>query len=255
MGKSQQMGQLEHTVALIQKRWGTRALRRAREKDASAEPAALSTGFPSVDGILGIGGLPMGRIVEMIGSNTAGQNVLVAMTLRQAQQGNQQIAYVDVDNSIDPDLMARCGVRLDALTLLRPRGFGRRFEDAIEMTNGLLREGRIGILVFDRLHPMLSKADLVALDKALRQWLAILSHSQCTLIFQTETILPDVYLPGLSLPFFASVRLAFDREEWSHHHYRVSGLRSRVTVLKNKLAPANQSTHIRMTFNGKIHVR
>ena len=255
MGKRRQMGQLEQTVTLIQKRWGHRALRRARDKDPSAEPVVLSTGFQSVDGILGIGGLPMGRIIEMIGSNTAGQNVLAAMTFCQAQRGNQQIAYVDVDNSIDLDLMVRCGVRLDALTLLRPRGFGRRFEDALEMAHGLLREGRIGVLVFDRLHPMLSRDDLIALDKALRQWLAILNHSQCTLIFQTETVLPDVYLPGLSLPFFASVRLAFDREEWDHRHYRISGLSSRVTVLKNKMAPANQSAQIRMTFNGKIHVK
>ena len=255
MDKRRQMGQLEQTVTLIQKRWGDRALRRARDKDPSAEPVVLSTGFPSVDGILGIGGLPMGRIIEMIGSNSAGQNVLAAMTLRQAQQRNQQIAYVDVDNGVDLEMMARCGLSLDALTLLRPRGLGRGFEEAIEMTHGLLREGRIGVVVFDRLHPMLSRDDLVALDKALRQWLAILNHSQCTLIFQTETILPDVYLPGLSLPFFASVRLAFDRDEWEHRHYRISGLSSRVTVLKNKMAPANQSAQIRMTFNGKIHVR
>jgi hypothetical protein len=125
-------------------------------------------------------------------------------------------------------------------------------QEALRMTDGLFRDGRAAVVVFDRLHPLLSRDDLVSLDRALRQWLPILNFSQGTLIFQTETILPDVYPSDISLPFFASVRLGFSQEEWTHQHHRVSGLSSCVTVIKNKLAPASESVRIRATFNGKV---
>ena len=248
MGKRPDLAQLEHTVTLVQKRWGARALRKANEHDR-AEPAVLSTGFESVDRLLDPGGLPRGRITELIASGTAGQISLAAMTLGQAQRHGLQTAVVDMSDSIDPDFVVRCGVHLDTLIILKPWGLGQ----AVQMMDDLLRENGVGAVLFDRLHPMLSAKDVSTLDRALRQWLPILDRSRCTLIFYTETVLPGVYPQGLSLPYFASLRLAFEREDWVRHRRRVVGVASRVTVVKSRSASIGRSVRIEVSLNGSVH--
>jgi recombination protein RecA len=233
---------LEFTVAAIQKRWGPRAMHKARE---APPPPVCSTGFAALDETLGLGGLPQGRFTELIGCGTAGQFSVAASTLAQAQRLGQQVAYVDAWATVDVEALVRWGVRLDALVILRPRGFAH----ALTMTGDLVRTRGVGTVVFDRLHDLSLLADgeaSRALDQALRDWAPRLDRSLGTFLFLTETTSPGLYPDGLPLPYFASIRLLFARLEWLRRGKKVTGFASEVTILKNKLGPAGKG--VRLTF-------
>lgn len=235
--------QLEQAITLIQKRWGSSAIRKVRETDAS--PPVLSTGFRDVDLALGIDGFPKGRISELVASGTSGQATLAVKVLCQAQYLGQQAVYVDVDHTVDLDFLACCGVHFDSLVILRPFSF----HHALEMTGDLIREGGAGVVFFDRIHPMLNQADISRLDRALCEWNLALNRSLCTLLFLTKTMSIDRYPIGLTLPYFTAVRLAFERQDWLYCRGQVSGCISKVTILKNKLGPSGRSVLIKAIFN------
>ena len=119
------------------------------------------------------------------------------------------------------------------------------------MTGDLLRGGGIGAVVFDHISDLLPDG-VDALDVALRDWNPTLNRSLCTLIFLTETLSDDAYPAGLPLPFFASARLLFQRQEWLYRRRRVTGLTSKVTVLKNKFGPSGQSALIQVKYTNGI---
>ena len=240
---------LQHTVSILQNRFGTRAIRKMESSDA-APPPALSTGLRAVDGMLGIGGLPKGRITEVMGVGTAGQATLAAKAMDQAQQEGQQMLYVDVYHDVDLDFLHRCGVRFDALTILRPWSFAH----GLEMAGDFIRGGGAGIIVWDRIPAAPPEPDAFdRLDTALREWNLWLGRSLSVLLFLTEVPSPQVYPSGLSLPFFASLRLLCERQEWLRRTQQVTGFTSRVSVLKNRFGPSGQSALIRVKFTNGIH--
>lgn len=247
MARTRRSRKLQHTISTIQQRWGPTAIRTARESAVVPDPPALPTGFRAVDQLLGIGGLPRGRITELIASGTAGQATLAAKTLAQAQRLGQQVAWVDIAHTVDLDFLARCGVRFDALTILRPWDFAH----ALAMTGDLLRGEGIGVLVLDRVADLLPDEEN-ALDIALREWNPLLSRTLCTLIALTETPSTGVYPSGLSLPFFASVRLQFQRWNWLYRRNRVVGFTSNVAVLKNRFGPSGRSALIQVHYANGI---
>lgn len=247
--KNERMRKMEYAIQLIQKRWGSQAIHKASQAPITNECPVIPTGFRNVDEALAIGGFPRGRMSELIASGTAGQATLLAKTLRQAQYTGQQAVYVDVDHAIDLDFMSRCGVALDSLIILRPLGFCH----ALQMTGDLIREGGADLLVFDRVHPSLASTDVAGMDQALREWNLMLQRSLSTILFLTETVSIDWYPAGLALPFFTSVRLSFEQQEWLRHRRRVSGFVSRVTVLKNKLGSSGQTVLIKIMFSNHIH--
>jgi recombination protein RecA len=241
---------MEHTVAAIQQRWGTRAIRPARKADAPKRETALSTGFENIDRALGIGGFPRGRISELVGFGTAGQVTLAAKALYEAQRAGQQAVYVDMHQAIDLDFLSRCGVKMRQLAVLRPVGF----RHAIEMTDDLIRGGGAGVIIFDRIHPLLAgTSDLYLFERALREWNTLLSQSLCTLLVLTEALFLDAYPAGPTLPHFASVRLAFEWQNWLYSREQFVGFVSRVTILKNRAGPSGRSLPIRVTFSNHIH--
>lgn len=248
--KSTKMQRMEHTVAVIQQRWGTRAIRPARKVETPTQEAVLSTGFANVDRALGIGGFPKGRISELVGFGTSGQVTLAAKALYEAQRAGQQAVYVDMHQAIDLDFLSRCGVKMGHLAVLRPAGF----RHAIEMTDDLIRGGGAGVVIFDRIHPMIAgTSDLYLFEKALREWNTLLSQSLCTLLVLTEALFLDAYPAGPTLPHFASVRLAFEWQNWFYRGGRFAGFISKVTILKNRSGPSGHSTCIRVTFSNHIH--
>lgn len=245
MGRSRRSRKLQHTISIIQQRWGPAAIRTA--KPSAAPHPALPTGFRAVDQLLGIGGLPRGRITEFIASGTAGQATLAAKTLAQAQRLCQHAAWVDVAHTVDLDFLARCGLAFDAFTILRPWDFAH----ALAMTGDLLRGGGIGALVLDSIADPLPD-EQKALDTALREWNPFLSRTLCTLIVLTETPSLDAYPAGLSLPFFASVRLRFQRRNWLYRRNQVVGFTATVTALKNRFGPSGQSALIQVKYANGI---
>lgn len=243
--------QLAQTITAIEKRWGTRAIHKARDTRVAVVPAILSTGLPRLDHALGTGGLPQGRIVELIGSGTAGVVTLAARILCQAQRMGQQVVYVDVGHAVDLEFLNRCGVCLDSLIVLRPLGFVH----ALEMTRDLLKEGGVGVIVFDRVPDPLLLAESDAfrqLDTAVREWIPLLSRSLCSLIVLTETTSLDLYPGGSPLAYFASVRLFLEWQSWLYRGPWVTGFTSQVTVLKNKAGPSGRSVLINITITNRI---
>ncbi len=236
-----QRKQLDLALDTLRQRWGSRALFTGREGRTGGIYPIVPTGFRKVDRLLEIGGLPQGRITELIGTGTSGYVTLAAHTLAQAQRMGLQGVYVDIGRAIDLDSLARCGVSFDSLVILRPLSF----QQALEMTRDLIIGRGAGVIVFDRLHLQQTGdqgPDLPLLDRALREWAGLISHSLCTVVFLTQVTPVSAYPQGLSLPYFASVRLAFEWQEWLTEEHHVLGFRSKISVLKNKLGPMGQST-------------
>jgi len=236
---------LEYTISAIQKRWGHQAIHTAVEE----APLVLSTGFPALDRALGTGGLPRGRLSELIGCGTAGQGTLAIQAIAQAQRVGQQVAYVDVEHTIDLDALARAGVRLETLVVLRPLSLSH----ALEMTGDLVAAGAVGTIILDHLHDLalLTQSEAAqGLDRALREWTPQLGRSLCTMIILTETASPGLYPSGLALPYFASVRLECERQNWLRHRGRITGFIARVRVLKNKLGPSGQEVLLKIRIGG-----
>jgi recombination protein RecA len=250
MARRNRLKQMEQTVSAIQQRWGPRAIRPARKIETPTREDVLSTGFAHIDHALRIGGFPKGRISELLGSGTAGQVTLAAKTLYEAQLTGQQVVYIDAHQAIDLDFLHRCGVYLEPLVVLRPFGF----RHALEMADDLIRGGGAGAILFDRIHPMLTDSrDLYLLERALGEWQAILNRSLCTLLILTETLLPDHYPAGPTLPHFASIRLGFNWQYWLYQKRQVIGFVSHVTILKNRSGPTGQRLPIRVIFRNHIH--
>jgi len=238
---------MEQTVAVIQGRWGLRALRPAAQADVVAEPTALSTGFANLDHALG-GGLPRGHIAELVGTGTAGQMTLAAKTLQIAQEAGQSVVYVDAWQSIDLDFLARCGVHLEPLVVLRPAGLVQ----AIEMTGDLLRGRGAGVIVLDRLHPLIAGAELAALNRALPEWNALLARTLATLLIVTETVVPDDYPYGPTLPHMSYTRLGFAWQRWLYQRRRCIGFVALATVLKHRSGRSGVARPIEITFHNGI---
>ncbi|MFH1084269.1 MAG: hypothetical protein V1772_00700 [Chloroflexota bacterium] len=239
---------MDETVAVIQGRWGPRALRPAAQADVVAEPTALSTGFANLDRALG-GGLPRGHISELVGAGTAGQMTLAAKTLQVAQEAGQPVVYVDAWQSIDLDFLARCGVHLEPLVVLRPAGLAQ----ALEMTGDLLRGRGAGAIVLDRLHPLVGAAELQGLNRVLPEWNALLSRTLCTLLIVSETIVPEDYPYGPTLPHVSYTRLGFAWQRWLYQRRRCTGFVAQVTVLKHRSGRAGVARPIEVTFHNGIH--
>jgi RecA/RadA recombinase len=249
MAERERKQRLESTVAIIQTRWGPRALSRAHELPPRA---ASPSGIATLDALLPGGGFPRGQLSEVAGCGTAGHLPIAARALAAAQHGQgqrqgQQALVVDADSAVDLETLARCGVRLDKLALLRARSL----RQALQMTTDLLRAGFAGALLFDRLRDLYALADgaaLQALEQALRDWGPLLARSETTLLWLTELSCPGLYPEGLPLAYAASVRLVCERERWVTEGQRVTGYVSRVTLLKSRGGAQAQTVALRFTL-------
>jgi recombination protein RecA len=214
----------------------------------------ISTAFPSLDRALGIGGIPRGRITEMLGAPTSGMATLALKLMAKAQEDGDTAAYVDLSYTFDPDYAARCGVSLERLLLIRPHS-GR---EALEITISVVAEGGTGVLVFDSASQLLGETHGSQLMSAtLRQLVGALAQSPCTLVFLTPLYFGDAaskdnYPSGFALPHYAAVRLLIEKKRWIKRRRDVRGYRARVTVIKNKLAAGGKSAMIEITFNGIV---
>jgi recombination protein RecA len=250
---SKKRKQLEATVIAIQKRWGAKALRRG-EQPLTQIPH-ISTSFPALDKILvGIGGIPRGRLTEILGAPTSGMTTLALKIIAQAQTKKDTAAYIDLGGTFDPDYAARCEVNLARLLLVRP-GSG---VEALEIAQHLIASKGVGVLVFDAVSHLLTHSNgAQTLSLALRQLPSVLSNSPCALIFLTPLPTDDAmsaanYPSGFALPHYATLRLGLKKERWLHKRGQLHGYEARVLVLKNKLGQAGQSAKVSIIFNGVV---
>jgi len=248
--------QLNMAVATIQRRFGPRALFQGTPATTRGDPAAvpvISTGFPALDRVLGIGGLPRGKICELVGPATSGKTTLALKFLAEAQTGGGEVVYIDQALYFDPDYAYRCGLALSRLLV----GTTHDLQEALAMTEALARSGGPVAMVFDALEFLWTDAAAASLLAAtLNRLPGFLARTGLTLLVLHESPPDDVPgggSPALSaLAHAASIRLQVARERWLRRHHDVRGYEARVAVLKNRLGPAGRSARIEIEFNGTV---
>ncbi|MEW5961769.1 MAG: hypothetical protein AB1801_28960 [Chloroflexota bacterium] len=252
--RSKKRKRLEAVVTAVQARWGTKALQRAERIKPDAEVPHIPTDFPPLDKALSIGGLPRGRLTELLGTPTSGRATLALKVLANAQVKGDMAAYLDLGATFDPDYATRCGVNLSQLLLVRPQT-GR---EALEIALRLIASHSAGVLIFDAVSNLFSYPDEVAaLSALLRQFPRALAASPCAAIFLTPLRDNDAasaanYPPGFALPDYAALRLLLEKERWLYRGQTIRGYEARVQTLKNKLGPTRKAVTIAITFNGVV---
>lgn len=247
---------LEKTVTDLQGRFGLRAIGR---KPHAAVPPVIPTGFATLDEALGIGGLPLGRPSEIIGAPTSGMATLALKIIAAAQAtgtaGGPLAAYLDLEQTFDPDYAARCGVDLGRLLVIRPY----TVRQGIAMLPDFVLNGGFGVLVVDApLRSLAAPEAAEALAAMLARIIAPLDRSSCALLFLSalppgpEAAGPHAYHGDTGLPHYAAVRLLIQRERWLYRRGDVAGYEAQVLVLKNRLAAEGRTASIAITFNGVV---
>ena len=255
--KRNKQRRLEATIAHIQHRHGSQALVKGKPPTAIGTAAAIPhipTGFPALDEALSIGGLPKGRVCELLGPATSGKTTLALKFLVQAQKKHGQVAYIDHARSFDPDYAHRCGLDLSRLLFAAPYDL----RETLTITEALAGSGGLEAVVFDGLDTIWSDAEAApALAACLDRMAAPLARSGTVLLFLHGNIALHGHIgdrsPALSaLAHHATIRLHIARERWLHHHGDIRGYEAKVEVLKNRLGPAGRTAAIAITFNGTV---
>jgi recombination protein RecA len=243
--KRRKKRQLEMAVAQVRLRFGPRSL--VKGKTLTATPH-IPTGFSRLDRALGIGGLPKGRVTELVGLPTSGKTTLALKFLAQAQADNGQVAYIDQARSFDPDYAHRCGMDLSRLRVGSPLDL----REALAMTESLVRSGGLSALIFDALDILwIIPGTARHLAATLDRLTAPLARSGMVLVFLHASSTPES--PALSaLAHYATVRLQVAREHWLRRGGDIRGYRARVEVLKNRLGPAGRAVTVAIEFNGTV---
>lgn len=246
---SEPTARLRQLIAVIQRRWGPRALRLLG--DATKETVeVVPTGFADLDRALAIGGVPRGRITELLGTPTSGMTTIALTLIARAQAQGDLAGYVDLSRTFDAEYAALIGVDLTGLLLVRPRSAA----DALEIMQALIGSGGVGVLVVDALALLQSvPRDSVLLEQALRVLPATLAALPCALVALT----PLPYSPemtralaftGSLLAHAASIRLHIVRESWLMAEHGPPGCHARISVLKHRLAAGEVETQVLIRF-------
>jgi recombination protein RecA len=244
---------LEMTVTTIQHRWGLKALQRLETPPSAAAPH-IPTGFPPLDNTIGIGGIPRGRITEVLGAPTSGMATLALKIIARAQSDGDTVAYVDMGATFDPDYAARCGVNLDRVLLVRPPGG----KEAVEIVHALIARGGAGALVLDAVPHLLAEPPAQRMIASiLRRLTGVLAGSACAPIFLTPLHFGDAasthnYPSGFDLPHHAAVRLLIEKERWLQKRRDIVGYQAKVSVLKNVFGPSGKNVSIEINFHGVV---
>ncbi len=245
---------IELAVATIEKQFGRGSIMRLGEDVAPPEVRVVPTGSLGLDIALGVGGLPRGRIVEVYGPESSGKTTLALHVVAQAQKGGGICAFVDAEHALDVGYARKLGVRTDDLLVSQP-DFG---EQALEITEMLVRSGAIDVIVVDSVAALTPKAELEGemgdshmglqarlMSQALRKLTGTIAKSSTLVIFINQIRMkigvmfgnPETTTGGNALKFYASARLDIRRVGALKDGEKVVGNRTRVKVVKNKLAP------------------
>ncbi len=244
---------LDLAMGQIEKQFGSGAVMRLGEKP-NANVEAIPTGALSLDIALGIGGLPRGRIIEIYGPESSGKTTVALHVVAQVQQMGGEAAFIDAEHALDPVYAEALGVHTDDLIVSQPD----TGEQALEITEQLVRSGAVDVIVIDSVAALVPKAEIEGLmgdahvglqarlmSQALRKLAGIISKSNTTAIFINQLrekvgVMfgnPETTTGGRALKFYASVRLDVRRIDTLKGDGGVMGNRTRVKVVKNKVAP------------------
>ncbi|HEY1304869.1 MAG TPA: recombinase RecA [Vicinamibacterales bacterium] len=245
---------LDIAVGQIEKQFGKGSIMRLGQRNAIAPIEAISTGAISIDYALGIGGLPRGRVIEIFGPESSGKTTLALQVIAEAQRGGGMAAFVDAEHALDAQYAQKLGVDLENLLVSQPD----HGEQALEITEVLIRSGSVDVVVVDSVAALVPKAEIDGemgeaqmglqarlMSQALRKLTGVVSKSKTTLIFINQLrekigVMfgnPETTTGGRALKFYASVRIDIRRIASIKDGDQVIGGRTRVKVVKNKVAP------------------
>lgn len=244
---------LQTALAKIEKQFGKGAVMRLGQNEAM-HVEAISTGSLSLDLALGIGGFPRGRIVEIFGPESSGKTTLALHCVAEGQKRGGNAAFIDVEHALDPVYAAALGVDVDSLLVSQPD----TGEQALEITEALVRSGAIDVIVIDSVAALVPRAEIEGemgdnhvglqarlMSQALRKLSGAISKSNCVAIFINQLREkvgvvygnPEVTPGGRALKFYASVRVDIRKKETLKNGTEQVGSRTRAKVVKNKIAP------------------
>lgn len=244
---------LETALAQIEKQFGSGAVMKLGQ-NKSMNVESISTGSLSLDLALGIGGLPRGRIVEIFGPESSGKTTLALHCIAEAQKAGGEAAFIDVEHALDPVYASALGVDVDSLLVSQPD----TGEQALEITEALVRSGAIDVIVVDSVAALVPQAEIDGemgashvglqarlMSQALRKLAGAISKSNCIAIFINQLrekvgVMfgnPEVTPGGRALKFYSSVRIDIRKIEILKSSSEIIGSRTRAKVVKNKIAP------------------
>jgi recombination protein RecA len=245
---------IDLAVNQIEKQFGKGAIMRLGSEEPLPDVAAIPTGSISLDMALGVGGVPRGRIIEIFGPESSGKTTLALHIVAEAQKLGGIAAFIDAEHALDIGYARKLGVKTDDLLVSQPD----TGEQALDITEMLVRSGAIDILVIDSVAALVPKAEIEGdmgdshmglqarlMSQALRKLTAIISKSNCCVIFINQIRMkigvmfgnPETTTGGNALKFYASVRLDIRKIATLKQGNDIIGSRTKVKVVKNKVAP------------------
>ncbi|WP_282095455.1 recombinase RecA [Epibacterium ulvae] len=245
---------LDSALAQIERQFGKGSIMKLGDGNPLQEIEASSTGSLGLDIALGIGGLPMGRIVEIYGPESSGKTTLTLHCIAEQQKKGGVCAFVDAEHALDPQYAAKLGVDLDELLISQPD----TGEQALEITDTLVRSGAVNMVIVDSVAALTPKSELEGdmgdsnvgvqarlMSQAMRKLTGSISRSKCMVIFINQIRMkigvmfgsPETTTGGNALKFYSSVRLDIRRIGALKDRDEVVGNATRVKIVKNKVAP------------------
>jgi recombination protein RecA len=245
---------LAAALSQIEKQFGKGSVMRMGDVSTVRQVEAISTGSVGLDVALGIGGLPLGRVVEIYGPEASGKTTLTLHVVAEAQKQGGTAAFVDAEHALDPIYASRLGVKVEELLVSQPD----TGEQALEITDMLVRSGAVDVVVVDSVAALTPKAEIEGemgdshvglqarlMSQALRKLTGNIKRSNCVVIFINQIRMkigvmfgsPETTTGGNALKFYASVRLDIRRTGSIKKGDEVIGNETKVKIVKNKLAP------------------